>query len=211
LRHQHTLHQHHQHRHPQGRGRDDNSPCGMSDHDSGHRGRGRHRFGHHRGGDHAGRGRGRRGVFDAGELRLVLLRLIADKPSHGYDLIQAIEGLSGGAYAPSPGVVYPALSMLEDMGHIAAVEAEGSRKAFAVTPDGEAALAENAEKVDALLARLAGFAAEQDRTDAAPVRRAMDNLRTALMTRLRDESADRETVHSAAEILDEAARKIERL
>ncbi|MDA0662797.1 MAG: hypothetical protein O3B08_08180, partial [Proteobacteria bacterium] len=54
-------------------------------------------------------------------------------------------------------------------------------------------------------------AAEQRRTDAAPVRRAMDNLRTALMTRLRDESADREKVHSAAEILAEAARKIERL
>ena len=76
---------------------------------------------------------GRRRLFDSGELRLVLLKLISDQPRHGYDLIRAIEELTGGAYAPSPGVVYPALSVLQDLGHIEGAEAESSRKAFSIT------------------------------------------------------------------------------
>ena len=76
-----------------------------------------------------GRG-GRRRMFDGGELRLVLLKLIADEPRHGYDLIKAIEEMTGGAYAPSPGVVYPTVSMLEDIGFIAERESEGAKKLF---------------------------------------------------------------------------------
>jgi DNA-binding PadR family transcriptional regulator len=154
---------------------------------------------------------GRRRVFDAGELRLVLLKLIADQPRHGYDLIRAIEELTGGAYVPSPGVVYPALSLLEDMGHIAESESEGARKAFASTVAGQAELAANVEKVNALLARLAALAAVRDRMDALPVRRAMENLRTVLKMRLGGGETAKETVHDIAAILDEAARKIERL
>ena len=63
-------------------------------------------------------GRGKRRMFESGELRLVLLKLIADQPRHGYDLIRAIEELTHGSYAPSPGVVYPTLTMLQDMGLI---------------------------------------------------------------------------------------------
>ncbi len=78
------------------------------------------------GGGGGGRGRGgRRRMFDAGELRLVLLKLIADQPRHGYDLIRAIEELTHGAYAPSPGVVYPTLTMLQDMGLIEEAKGEG--------------------------------------------------------------------------------------
>src|SRR3990170_380608 len=83
------------------------------------------------------RGRGRKRMFESGELRLVLLKLIADEPRHGYDLIRAIEELTGGDYAPSPGVVYPTLTMLTDMGLIEEQAAEGSRKAFAVTKEGK--------------------------------------------------------------------------
>ena len=100
------------------------------------------------GGGGWGRRRGRRRMFDAGELRLVLLKLIADQPRHGYDLIRAIEELTHGAYAPSPGVVYPTLTMLQDMGLIEEAKGEGSRKAFQVTDDGEAHLAEKADEVD---------------------------------------------------------------
>src|SRR5215470_2046163 len=64
---------------------------------------------------HGGR---RRRVFDSGELRLVLLKLIADEARHGYELIRAIEELSGGLYVPSPGMVYPTLTMLHEMGQI---------------------------------------------------------------------------------------------
>ena len=77
------------------------------------------RFGHGRGHGHDGGGFGRRrGLYDSDELRLVLLSLIAEKPRHGYDLIKEIEERSGGAYTPSPGVIYPTLTMLQDMGHI---------------------------------------------------------------------------------------------
>src|SRR5919107_5935762 len=98
--------------------------------------------------------RGRRRVFEPGELRLVLLKLIADQPRHGYDLIRAIEEMTHGTYAPSPGVVYPTLTMLQDMGHIEETRGEGSRKAFSVTDEGQAHLADKADEVEALIARL---------------------------------------------------------
>ena len=74
----------------------------------------------------SGRGRrGRRRVFEPGEFRLVLLKLIADQPRHGYDLIRAIEEMTHGIYAPSPGVVYPTLTMLQDMGYIEESKGKG--------------------------------------------------------------------------------------
>ena len=123
---------------------------------------GRRGFGRHGHGFEAERGEGgrsgRRRVFDAGELRLVLLKLIADQPRHGYELIRAIEELTGGSYVPSPGMVYPTLTMLDEMGHIAEVKSEGARKAFAVTAEGTAHLAERQAEVEALFARLAELA-----------------------------------------------------
>jgi len=155
------------------------------------------------------RGRGR--LFDGGELRLVLLKLIGEGPRHGYDLIRAIEELTGGAYAPSPGVVYPTLTLLAEMDLIADSESEGARKLYAITQAGEAHLAERADEVSGLLARLASLGAEQQRSNSGPVRRAMGNLKAALMGRLREGEANDELPHEIAAILDEAARKIERL
>ena len=157
-----------------------------------------------------GRGGGRRRMFDGGELRLVLLKLIADKPRHGYDLIRAIEERTGGAYAPSPGIVYPTLTMLNEMGLIDEQLAESARKLFAVTPEGTTHLAEHDAEVVAMLARLDELAAMRERTDAVPIRRAMHNLRSVLMSRL-GEGLDKERMHEAVELIDEAARKIERL
>jgi DNA-binding PadR family transcriptional regulator len=182
----------------------------------------KHHFGHGRFGRHGyGRGWGgepgeghggrRRRVFDSGELRLVLLKLIADQPRHGYELIRAIEELSGGSYVPSPGVVYPTLTMLQDMGQIEEARSEGPRKPFAVTADGTAELAAKKQEVDALFARLAQLAGARERTDVVPVRRAMGNLRTVLMYRLDREDVRPATLHQIAAILDEAAQKIERL
>lgn len=196
--------------HPQGRhGRGD----GCHHHHAGPRGGGR--FGRGDGpedfqGDDRGHGGGRRRRFDGAELRLVLLKLIADKPRHGYDLIRAVEELTGGAYAPSPGIVYPTLTLLSDMGLIAEQSAEGARKQFAVTPDGTAHLAEQATEVAAMLARLAALGAMRERVDAVPVRRAMHNLRSVLMHRL-GEGLDKEKLLAAVALIDEAAQKIERL
>ena len=155
-------------------------------------------------------GGGRRRMFDGGELRLVLLKLIADKPRHGYDLIRAIEERTGGAYAPSPGIVYPTLTLLSEMGLIDEQLAEGARKQFAVTPEGTAHLAEHDAEVVAMLARLDALGAMRERTDAVPIRRAMHNLRSVLMSRLGD-GLDKERMLEATALIDEAARKIERL
>ena len=158
-----------------------------------------------------GRHDGRRRMFEAGELRLVLLKLIADQPRHGYDLIRAIEELTHGSYAPSPGVVYPTLTLLQDMGLIREDEAEGSRKIFSVTPEGEAHLAERREEADALLARLGDMGEHKRKAGGAPIKRAVGNLLSALWHRVTREDVDEETLHDIAGILDEAAQKIERL
>jgi DNA-binding PadR family transcriptional regulator len=150
-------------------------------------------------------------MFEPGELRLVLLKLIADQPRHGYDLIRAIEEMTHGTYAPSPGVVYPTLTMLQDMGHIDEVKGEGSRKAFAATDEGRAYLAERAEEVEALLARLEDMGTDQRKAGGAPIKRAVGNLLSALWHRVTREEVTEQTLHEVAAILDEAAQKIERL
>ena len=191
-----------------------NHSHGHASHEHRSRHRGRHGFG--RGGwgepeeGRHGSGRRRR-VFDSGELRLILLKLIADQPRHGYDLIRAIEELSGGVYVPSPGVVYPTLTMLQEMGQIEEAASDGARKAFAVTAEGAAHLASRAEEVPALLDRLAKLAHARERSDGGPVRRAMQNLKTVLMDRLDREGVKTETLHQIASILDDASQKIERL
>lgn len=163
------------------------------------------------GGRGGGRGPGRRGMFKPGELRLVLLKLIADEPRHGYDLIQSIEEMTGGSYAPSPGVVYPTLTMLQDMGLIEEKATEGTRKAFAATAEGEAHVAERAEEIEALLARLSDAGDRERRTGGAPISRAVGNLLSALWHRVQREGVGEETLHKIADVLDEAARKIERM
>ena len=163
-----------------------------------------------RGGRSDGSG-GRRGrMFDGGELRLVLLKLIEEAPRHGYDLIREIEGRTGGAYAPSPGVIYPTLTLLDDMGLIDAT-AEGSRKKFAITDAGIAELAEKAIEVQKLMDRLVEMGAARAKTDSGPVSRAMGNLRVVLANRVTSDGITSEALHDIAAMLDEVAQKIERL
>ncbi|HKD46678.1 MAG TPA: PadR family transcriptional regulator [Rhizomicrobium sp.] len=166
------------------------------------------RFGYGRGhGDGGGFGR-RRGLYDGDELRLVLLSLIAEKPRHGYDLIKEIQERSGGLYAPSPGVIYPTLTMLQDMGLIVESDAAGTRKVYAATPDGNSHLASNKEHADELLARMTELKSAQ-KGDTAPVRRAMRNLYAALVEKLARADND-ELMHKIAALLDEVTQKIER-
>lgn len=154
-------------------------------------------------------GRGGRGRLGSDELKLVLLKLLADEPRHGYDLIRAIEELTGGAYAPSAGMVYPTLSLLDEMGHIAA-QSEGAKKIYAITDAGKADLEANMAQVSDILARLSALGQRQQEAERSPVKRAMHNLRGVLMNRLQlDETG--EVAHQIAEILDETTRRIERL
>lgn len=167
-----------------------------------------------------GGGFGRRRVFDAGELRLVLLKLVEETPRHGYELIKAIETASGGVYTPSAGMVYPTLTLLADQGLVDEV-ADGARKRFAITAAGLRALADAAEAVATAMARLDELARLRAPTDAAPIRRALRNLHIAVHNRLGegrgegsnegDSDAGRDIALNVAAILDEAAGRIERL
>lgn len=162
-------------------------------------------------GNDFGRPRRRRRMFGSGELRLVLLKLIADEPRHGYDLIRAIEERTGGQYAPSPGVIYPTLTMLQDMGLIEEQTAEGSRKKFAVTAEGRAHLSENEVEVEALFERLDEARPREERDGGPAMGRAIRNLMAALRNRVAHDGFDEALVHEVTAILDEAAQRIERL
>lgn len=111
-----------------------------------------------------GEGHGRRGggrMFEHGALRWVLLSLIADKPSHGYELIKALQARSNGFYSPSPGMVYPALTYLEELGYVD-VEAEGNRKRYALAAPGREHLEANRDRVELMLAKLSHIARKMD-------------------------------------------------
>ena len=93
-------------------------------------------------------------MFGPGDLRLLLLALIADKPSHGYDLIRTIEEKFGGSYAPSPGAIYPTLTLLEEQELIENEASNGGKKSYAATLAGRQYLAANSDQVKALMARI---------------------------------------------------------
>ena len=161
-----------------------------------------------------GRGRrypGRKRMFESGELRLVLLKLIADEPRHGYDLIRAIEELTGGEYAPSPGVVYPTLTLLQDMGFIEEAAGEGQRKPFQITDEGRSHLDERSDEVDGLIERLSDMKPRDSGMAGPAIGRAVKNLMTAMSHRIGREGLDEDLLLEIAAILDEAAQRIERV
>ena len=153
---------------------------------------------------------GREGrMFDGGELRLVILALIAEKPRYGYEVIKELGERVGGDYSPSPGVVYPTLTMIEEMGYASASQDPQGRKLYTVTAEGEKVLAENKAQIDAIFerfgdsdSRVAGFIS---------VKRAMLNLRSALQLRLRGRAATPEQIQAIVDALDAAAKTIERV
>jgi DNA-binding PadR family transcriptional regulator len=168
----------------------------------------------HGGEDHEhGRGRhergGRRRVFDHGELRLVVLALIAERPRHGYEIIKAIEDRLAGSYSPSPGVIYPTLTMLEELGH-ATVEADNGKKLYAITDEGRAYLAANQRAVDAALARMSEVNAIHGGGPAPQLIRAVENLKLALRLRQGRGPLTEAQLYSVVEIIDAAAVAIER-
>ncbi len=172
-----------------------------------------------RGGPGFGRGCGPCGgggrMFGQGALRLVILRLIADAPRHGYELIKEIEDRLGGAYSPSPGVIYPTLALLEEQDLIRLAPAEGAgaedggKKRYAITEAGRRFLAENEAEVNAIFARMeeAGAGGSAGR---AQLFRAVHNLRTAIRLRLARGRPTEEELQAIIGTLDEAARTIER-
>jgi len=165
------------------------------------------RFARHEHGHRFSRGGRLARFLEHGDLRLLILHLISEKPRHGYEIIKAIEELAGGAYAPSPGVVYPTLTLLEELGQVEST-AEGARKSYSITQAGAEALAANQAEVDILLGKIK---AAQPEHDATPIFRAMENLANVLRMKVRARASSPEVVGKITEILDTIARKIEEL
>lgn len=178
--------------------------------------------------DGAGRRKRRGRMFATGELRLALLALIAEEPRHGYELIRAIEDMTGGSYAPSPGAVYPTLQMLEEEGLIKPApppskkskadaeddeEETSSKKPFKVTKAGKVELESHADEVDELMERLGahGERAEKVRQKSPDLFRAMGNLANVLKNRARAGKLDQKAIDEIVDIIDEVAKRIERM
>ena len=164
-----------------------------------------------------------------GDLRLIALSLIEKGPRHGYDLIKALEELSSGIYSPSPGVVYPTLTFLEEAGY-ATSSTEGNKKIFAITDAGRAHLEENREMVDGVIEQIERFGRKMakarewfDWSDEAPAGRGHRDQRHAMrhefhavrrrvraaLTEIVDAPA--ETQKEALEILNRAADQLDEL
>jgi DNA-binding PadR family transcriptional regulator len=171
-----------------------------------------------RGSRHGGEMHGRRGgggrIFSHGGLRFVLLQLISDKPSHGYELIKLIEDRLGGSYSPSPGTVYPTLTLLEEQGYLQGDNSDaGGRKRYAITDAGKAFLQDNRELTDAMLARLNGGVDGAGARGGRPpqVMRAIENLKLAMRMRLSREALTPEQANAFAAVLDHAAQQLEKI
>ncbi|HEY9131612.1 MAG TPA: PadR family transcriptional regulator, partial [Dyella sp.] len=133
------------------------------------------------------RGGGRRGggrMFGHGDLKLLLLALLEQQPRHGYELIRTIEDMFHGHYSPSPGAIYPTLTMLEEMGHTRVQSEQGGRKLYAITDEGRRFLDENRAAVEAMTQRTE-HSARMAAKAAAPqaIRQAMHALKHALLMR----------------------------
>ena len=168
-----------------------------------------HRGGRHGEGSMRGAG-GRSRLFAQGDLRLVVLDLLQERPRHGYEVIKAIEERVGGDYSPSPGVIYPTLTLLAELGHAQISAQEGDRKQYAITEAGAEYLASQRASLDAVHERLdrAGRSGHALRTPE--FQRALQNFRMALQLRMSKGGLDTAQIRAITEAIDAAAKAIER-
>lgn len=153
-------------------------------------------------------GRGGRGFFERGAIKFVILDLLKDQPRHGYDVIQEIEGRSGGFYTPSPGVVYPTLQALEDQGYVRAATEESGKRVYSITEEGRAYLEGHEEQVGALKGRFAfrvGLINKDELHDTVrEMKRMTHDVRHAIHSVMNDPDRLREV----RGVMEEASRKI---
>jgi DNA-binding PadR family transcriptional regulator len=158
------------------------------------------------------RGRWRTGrMFEQGDLRYVILRLLEEKPRHGYEIIKALEERFGGSYAPSPGVVYPTLQLLEDQGFARVLPEAGGKKVYEITDEGRAYLTENRDAVDTIFDRISKFVGHFMDEPMAEVHAAFRRAGAATYSRATDAVHNPELLKKIVEILDRAAKEIEGL
>jgi len=153
--------------------------------------------------------RGPRGrVFDRGDLKYAVLRLLARKPMHGYEVMQALEEESGGWYTASPGSVYPVLQLLQDQGYVTSDEEEGKR-VYRITPEGRAFLEQNSDRVDDVMDRVSDFASRFTGSGMGEVARSFMKLAHASFDEAMRGSSDPDTLKRVREILEQATRDMQ--
>jgi DNA-binding PadR family transcriptional regulator len=158
-----------------------------------------------------GRGRGPRGgrIFEQGDLKYVVLQLLEEKPRHGYDIIKELEERFAGTYSPSPGTVYPTLSMLEDMGYARARAEDGGRKIYEITDEGKAYLEENRGTVTDIFDRIADLGSSIFSNEMMALNQAFKRLGWVTYSNAPKLSRDADKLKSVREILERAAKEIE--
>lgn len=162
--------------------------------------------------EHPFGGGGRRErLFGSGDLKFVVLHLVAQTPAHGYELIKALGELVGGDYSPSPGTVYPTLAMLEDLGWISATADANNRKEYSITEAGRQQLDTQRADVERVLTHIGHLKSRARARRVPEVVRAMENLKTALRLRFGDDVPNPALARRIAEIIDRAAVEIERI
>jgi DNA-binding PadR family transcriptional regulator len=150
-------------------------------------------------------------MFEQGDLKLVILRLLEEKPRHGYEIIKELETRSGGAYSPSPGTVYPTLTLLEDMGFARAVPEEGGKKIFEITDEGRKHLAENSTTVNDIFDRISKFVEGFVDAPMMDVNQAFKGVARATYTTATNHLGDKELLAKIKEVLAKAAAEIDGL
>jgi len=148
-------------------------------------------------------------VFHHGALRLVVLALIAETPRHGYEIIKAIEERLAGSYSPSPGVIYPTLTLLQELGHVTVEENDG-KKRYSITDEGRAWLLANQPAVDAAMMRMQEVSSRHGGGPAPQIIRAMENLKLALRLRMGRGPLTDDELRAVAAAIDAAALTIEK-
>jgi DNA-binding PadR family transcriptional regulator len=169
-------------------------------------------FGDWGGGPPRGHWRGRAGrMFEQGDLKYVILRLLEEKPRHGYEIIKELESRFGGSYAPSPGTVYPTLTMLEDLGYARVVPEEGGKKIYEITDEGRAHLAEHSGTVNDIFDRIARFVEGFTDTPMMELNGAFQRLARATFKTATAQIHDKERIEKIRQIIKNAADEIEAL
>jgi DNA-binding PadR family transcriptional regulator len=157
-----------------------------------------------------GFGGGRERLFDAGDVKLVVLKLLSERPSYGYQLIKTMEERLAGGYTPSAGVIYPTLTMLEEEG-LATSTTENSKKVYSVTPEGMEYLQANRRRVEQLFERLEEAGRGFERGRSPEIMKAFMNLRGAVTARLSRESTTPEQIRRITEAIHAAAKAIDEI
>lgn len=156
----------------------------------------------------SGRRKRREKMLDASDIRLLMLHFLAQSPAHGYELIKSVEELSKGEYSPSPGIIYPNLTLLEETDAISVVDAQASRKAYSLNKAGSEILAESSEQVASLIQRLSSMAVLVNNRNIPDVEKSIHNLRSALNLRLSQENISQASLDKVIAAMNEAAEKI---